>query len=112
MAIGSADNDIIDCTDIAEFYCRPGFPSRSLANRESPLILEGLPPRPASAGPQRRRVRRRRRSRRPSHGDPRGPARSALPAVLCALPPQPPRPPCRASAAALLAELVEKLPFG
>jgi transposase-like protein len=35
MAIGSADNDIIDCTDIAEFYCWPGFPSTSLANRES-----------------------------------------------------------------------------
>ena len=29
MAIGSADNDIIDCTDIAEFYCWPAFPSRS-----------------------------------------------------------------------------------
>ena len=35
MAIGSADNDIIDCTDIAEFCCWPGFPSRSLADRES-----------------------------------------------------------------------------
>src|SRR3984885_7909997 len=29
MAIGSADNDIIDCTDIAEFYCWRAFPSRS-----------------------------------------------------------------------------------
>lgn len=29
MAIGSADNDIIDCTDIAEFYCWPVFPSGS-----------------------------------------------------------------------------------
>jgi transposase-like protein len=35
MAIGSADNDVIDCTDIAEFYCWPAFPSRCLANRES-----------------------------------------------------------------------------
>src|SRR3984957_3053876 len=108
MAIGSADNDIIDCTDIAEFYCRPGFPSRSLANCESPLILEGLPPRPASAGPQRIEGRPRQRSRRPSHGDPGGPAGSSLLAVLWALPPHPPSPPCRASAAALPAELVEK----
>ena len=29
MAIGSADNDIIDCTDIAGFYCWRAFPSRS-----------------------------------------------------------------------------------
>ena len=40
MAIGSADNDIIDCTDIAEFYCWPAFLSRS-CGPHGPFHLAG-----------------------------------------------------------------------
>ena len=59
-----------------------------MANREKPLLLEGLFARPAPPRPRRRRVRRRRRSRRPSLGHPRGPPGGGRAAMLRALPPK------------------------
>jgi hypothetical protein len=48
---------------------------------------EGLPPRPASARPQRCRVRRRRSPS--SRSDPRGPAKATFQQCMCALFPNP-----------------------
>ena len=56
----------------------PPDPRRRDGQPREPLILEGLPARPAGARPQRRRVRRRRRSRRPARRHPRGAAEAAF----------------------------------